>query len=114
MFSVDNFGVWLTTTLDQKGMSQSDLANAAGLASGTLSNIISGKRGRGIESMLAIAKALKIHPKVIFQKAGFLPQDPEFDDELLEMIGEIDTMHPDDRRELLAYIRMKNNLRKKK
>jgi transcriptional regulator with XRE-family HTH domain len=114
MLSVDNFGEWLTKTLEQKGMSQSDLAQSAGLARGTLSNIISGTRGRGIDTMLAISKALKLHPKVVFRAAGILPADPEFDDEIFEMMDEIEKLNENDRREVLAFIRMKNNLRKKK
>lgn len=66
MFSMDNFGAWLLEELDKRELSQSQLAKMAGLSRGTLSNIISGTRGRGQDSIERIARALKLPPEHVF------------------------------------------------
>lgn len=83
MLSMENFGSWLLAELEKRDWSQSDLVKTAGISRGTLSNIISGTRGVGNESMIAIAHALKMSPVTIFRKAGLLPEggdDTNFED----------------------------------
>lgn len=70
---MDNFGRWLVDILSERGMSQSDLARMAGISRGTVSNIISGKRGRGTDSLTAIARALKLPPETLYRAAELLP-----------------------------------------
>jgi transcriptional regulator with XRE-family HTH domain len=74
MLSMENFGDWLLQELEKRDWSQSDLVKNAGISRGTLSNIISGNRGVGFDSLLAIAHAFKISPISIFRKAGILPE----------------------------------------
>ncbi len=83
MLSMENFGDWLLKELENRNWSQSDLVKAAGISRGTLSNIISGTRGIGEKSLIAIANALNISPITLFRKAGLLPEAGElvaFDD----------------------------------
>ncbi len=80
---MENFGDWLLKELEHRNWSQSDLVKAAGISRGTLSNIISGTRGIGEKSLIAIANALNISPITLFRKAGLLPEAGElvaFDD----------------------------------
>jgi len=72
MLSMDNFGEWLLDVLKKKELSQSDLSRLSGLSRGTISNIVSGTRGRGPESVAAIARALKIPEDDVFRAAGLL------------------------------------------
>lgn len=94
MFSMDNFGEWLIETLRDKKISQSELSKISGLSRGTLSNIISGARGRGHESLTAIAKALRIPPEQVFRHAGLLPQLQNTDDWVEEMNYKITLIPP--------------------
>lgn len=73
MLSMENFGEWLLRELKKRELSQSDLSKISGLSRGTLSNLINGTRGIGPDSLLAIAKALKLPPTQVFEAAGILP-----------------------------------------
>jgi transcriptional regulator with XRE-family HTH domain len=77
MLSVENIGDWLLKELEKRGWSQSDLVKESGISRGTLSNIISGTRGVGPESLVAISQALNISPVTVFRKAGLLPEGGE-------------------------------------
>ena len=102
---MNNFGDWLVEEIEKRDWSKSDLAKAAGISRGTLSNIISGTRGVGEKTLVAIANALDISPTTTFRKAGFLPEEKEisFDDwqHLLEKIP------PEDREEILQILTLK-------
>lgn len=113
MLSVDNFGTWLVAELEQRDLSQSDLARMSGLSRGTLSNMISGVRGRGPDSIMAIAKALKLPPEQVFRAAGILPPDKKINENIETIIHEVENLPPQDQAEILSYIRWKNNQRKK-
>lgn len=58
-------------------MSQSDLAHLCGVTSAQISRIISGERKPGEKTLLGIAKAFKISPEIVFEKAGILPPSSE-------------------------------------
>lgn len=85
---MDNFGSWLVETLEVREITQSDLARMSGLSRGTISNIISGSRGRGPDSLRAIAKALRLPPEQIYRAAGILPQVPDVDEETEKIVYE--------------------------
>lgn len=114
MFAVDNFGTWLLAELDSRGISQSELSRMSGISRGTLSNIISGARGRGPETLLAIARALRLPPEQVYRNAGMLPERPEINETQEKIVEELQDLNDQDQQEILAFIRMKNNLRKKK
>ena len=85
MLSMDNFGAWLLQELERREMSQSELSRVSGLSRGTLSNLISGTRGRGPDSIEAIARAFKMPPEHVFRMAGLLPQKADTDEWVEEM-----------------------------
>ena len=113
---MDTFGAWLVEELTQRNMTQSDLSRVSGLSEGTISNIISGRRGRGVDSLKALARALKLPPERIFREAGLLPRDKSADahnKEVEQIIEEVEDMTHEEQLEILSYIRWRNNLRKK-
>jgi transcriptional regulator with XRE-family HTH domain len=71
------FSEWLQNALDKKGWKQSDLARAAHLGKGSLSDIVSGRRKVGIDVARSIAEALKIPPEQVLRAAGMLPPENE-------------------------------------
>lgn len=73
MLSMESFSDWLLNELKQRKMSQSDLARLAKIGTGTISNIMSGNRKVGQDTLQAIAHALKLPPDLVFEKAGLLP-----------------------------------------
>ena len=104
---------WLQQTLDERRMNQLDLARAAGVGSGSISDVISGRRRVGKNLASAIARGLNLPPELVFQKAGFLPPRKEFSEEIEQIIHEAEGMTAEEQRELLSYIRWRNNSRKK-
>jgi transcriptional regulator with XRE-family HTH domain len=113
---MDPFAEWLLSELDRRNMSQSDLARAADLAPGTVSNIINGRRGRSDRSLSAIAKALKIPTEIIFRKSGILPaskmdnKDPDID----LIMSHVKDLDQHDRDAVLEFIHMLDRLRPKR
>ena len=107
-------GQWLDDLLDELGWTPADLSRATGLDSAVISNIRSGKRGTGLDTALKIAKAAKRPPEQIYRRAGLLPPAIHIDEDMEQILHEIEKLPKADREEILAFIRMKNNLRKKK
>lgn len=77
MFSMENFSDWLLNELKERNMSQSELARQADIGRGTISNIMSGTRNVGKDTLVAIARALKLPPDLVFEKAKVLPSKPD-------------------------------------
>jgi transcriptional regulator with XRE-family HTH domain len=77
MFTMENFGDWLLEQLKEKNISQSELSRLAGLSKGTISNLINGTKGKGPDSLTAIAHALKLPVDLVFEKAKMLPPKPD-------------------------------------
>jgi transcriptional regulator with XRE-family HTH domain len=97
MLSMDNFGDWLLKELKKRELSQSDLSKISGLSRGTLSNLINGTRGIGPDSLLAIAKALKLPPAQVFEAAGILPTKGDTDPWVEKMSHILEMLNPQNR-----------------
>jgi len=65
------------------------------------------------ETLSALAKALEIPQITILRKAGILPPAPEANELVEQIVHETSNMPEQDQQEILAFIRMKNNLREK-
>lgn len=114
MQTMDSFGAWLIAELEKRELSQSDLSRLSGLSRGTISNIISGARGRGPRSLRAIAKALRISPGLVFQEAGELPPDADRDAEIDTIVEEVSDLDETDKAEVLEFVRLLADLRRKR
>lgn len=107
MFSMDNFGAWLVRQLEERGLTQSDLSRMSGLSRGTLSNIISSTRGRGPNSLMAIARALKIPLETVYRAAGLLPPESGSDEKVSEITHIYHELNTSNRDDLLDYARLR-------
>jgi transcriptional regulator with XRE-family HTH domain len=74
---MESFSDWLLKELKNRNISQSDLARIAGLGSGTISNIMSGNRKVGQDTLNKIANGLRLPPELVYEKAGLLPPKNE-------------------------------------
>lgn len=104
---------WLDQILDELLWTPADLSRATNLDSAVISNIRNGRREIGIDTAVAISKATNIPPETILRKAGKLPPGPEINEDIEKMVYEAAKLSKSDQAEVLAFIRMKNNLRKK-
>lgn len=110
-----NFSNWLNTKMREHSWSQSDLARASGLTRQAISYYLSEKSKQPDEFALQrIAHALKLPPEQVYRAAGILPQKPNLDEDMEQILHEVEKLNKEDQLEVLAYIRMKRNLRKKK
>jgi len=74
---MEKFGLWLLEELDQRNMSQADLARACDITPSQISHIVSGERNAGKKSLTKFAQAFKLPLDYVFEKAGFLPSNSD-------------------------------------
>lgn len=92
--------------LEERGWAQSELCNRAQIESGTLSNIISGRRGIGPGKARAIARGLRIPEGEVFRQAGLMTEGrlTEEGQTMRELEEKIDTLTLGERRQVIQYI----------
>jgi transcriptional regulator with XRE-family HTH domain len=71
------FGAWLLNELEQRGMSQYELARISGAPRSRIVYMITGKQHGSAAMLIDIACALQLPVDLVFEKAGILPVDPE-------------------------------------
>lgn len=72
-----DFPQWLRSEIEKRGWSQIDLSRKTSISSTQIARILSGERGMGIETLVAIAQALGYSPITLIRKAGLLPEGGE-------------------------------------
>ena len=108
------FAEWLNAELDNRDWSQSDLARAAGLGRGTISNVLNNVRQPGTEICTGIAAAFNLPPEFVFRKAGLLPPKKDEDPGFEEWKILLDNLDETDRQELLEFARLKLKLQEER
>jgi len=96
-----------------RDMSQADLARGAGVTRTAISDVVNGRRNPGRELATSIAKAFSLPPEQVFRAAGFLPPVAKMNEEIEQIVHKVGQLNKQDQQEVLAYIRMKKNIRKK-
>lgn len=76
-----DFSAWLQEKMDEKQLSQSDLARSAGkagfsISQNQLSRILSRRQQAGVEASIAIAHGLGLPREEIFRARGWLLSEP--------------------------------------
>jgi transcriptional regulator with XRE-family HTH domain len=98
------FSEWLEREIERRGLSQAELAREAKVTRAAINGVLTGARGPGKDLCLAIARAFKIPPEVVFQKAGLLPDRPEQDPTLDEINFKLSLLPKRDQEEALRYL----------
>lgn len=114
MNTVTSFGDWLQGVLNERKMKPADLANMAHLGSGTLSDIISGRRNVGTEVATSIADALDLPQEEVFRAAGILRPKKAKSQRIDQIVHILEGMTEDEQQEYLSYIRWRHNQTKQK
>lgn len=73
---VNELTTWINTQLTDRGWGYNELARRAGVASGTVSNIMSGRTNPGFVFCRGVARALGVEPDRVMRIAGLLPSLP--------------------------------------
>ena len=104
-----DFSTWLLNILQERKMSQSELARSARVSKGTISNLVHGTAGVGPDSLNAISRALKLPPEIVFRAAGILPPERASEEVIEEIIRLTSDLPESERNEILAYVRMRKD-----
>jgi transcriptional regulator with XRE-family HTH domain len=91
-----NFGAWLKEQIDNKNISQKELADMSGVTPAQISRVISGSRGIGSDALSKIAIALNLSPDFVFEKAGLLPPKSDISSTKRAAIHAIEDADEDD------------------
>jgi transcriptional regulator with XRE-family HTH domain len=76
--TLERLGITIAELRKRRGLNQEQLAKAAGMHTGDISNIESGHRNISVKTMLRLATALRGRVKIYFEiDAGVMPQQPE-------------------------------------
>ena len=106
---------WLKNEREKQDLSQAELARRAKLTRAAISDYENRKRPNPeIHALVNISTALGYPPEYLPRVAGLLPPEMEIDAEIEQILHEVGQLNKQDQQEVLAYIRMKKNLRKKK
>lgn len=106
---------WMVKEREKQGLSQADLARKTGLTRTAISDYEKRQRANpSVNALLKISVALGYPPEHLPRIAGILPPAVNIDEEIEQIVHEVDKLNRQDKEEVLAFIRMKQNLRKKK
>ena len=102
-----SFGDWLKKCLDEREITQYQLSQRTGISPSHINRIISGERGVGEKSMLAIARALQIPPEEVYRRFGLLPPKPKDNIEDEELLFLYHQLSPNEKQEAKEYLKFK-------
>jgi transcriptional regulator with XRE-family HTH domain len=88
IMTMEDLSRWLLEHLERKGWTQSELARRANINQVTISNIINGNRGLGLDVAIKIADALSIPRIEILEQMGVLRPPPPTDTPNLREMNE--------------------------
>ena len=107
-----DFSEWLVAELDQRGWSRSEAARRGDISSSMFDKVINGYAKPGKKFLDGLAQAFEMPPIVLYRKAGLLEPEPDKSELVEQIMQEVHQMDESGQQEFLAYVRMRNNLRK--
>jgi transcriptional regulator with XRE-family HTH domain len=112
----EHFGDWLEKEIEKRGWTMSEMARRCDVSQPAISRVVSGERGAGPELCRAIAHAFEMPEEKVFRIAGLLSQLPAPEEDLpfAEVLTLMKTLPPDERLEILEYVRWRYKRHKHK
>lgn len=115
MIDTVDFSTWLQAEMDEREWTQAELSRRAGIDRQLISMYITRKvTTPDKKSLSLIAGAFKLPVEQVYRAAHILPPPPNLNEEAEQIMHEVSKLPKQDQEDVLAYIRMRNNLRKKK
>ena len=81
-----DFSDWLQSEMDKRQWSQSNLARASNLNRAVINKLLNRKSNPHPETLMALARAFKIPVEAAYRAAGLLPEIPEAEEFLEDLI----------------------------
>lgn len=109
---MSDFLNWLNEEIRARRLSNNEVARLAGISSGLISMVSTGKQPPSLDFCLAIADALQKPREMVLRKAGFLPPlpGPASDPLLQELMDVTKQFDGEGRRDILEYARLRYRL----
>jgi transcriptional regulator with XRE-family HTH domain len=98
------FNDWLVREMSKRGWSQSDLARSSELNRAVINKLLNGQSLPRPSTLEAISRALKVPVEKVFRVAGLLPEIPENDGYLEEVIHHIRQIQDPQRKATLLLL----------
>ena len=111
---MSNFSDWLEQELNERGLSQSELARRAGVTRAAINGVLSGARGPGVDLVKGIAKAFNIPAEEVFRHADILPPTVTKNALIERILLEIEDLPKEEKENVLEYVKMVRGLRNKR
>lgn len=108
-----DFPTWLQNQLNERGWSQSDLANRAKIHRQVVWAYLNRRKKPGTDILKKIAKALDVPVEQIYQVTGMLAPEPESDiltKTIMHLINDLDN---DEKSEVIEYVKLRRRLSRK-
>lgn len=106
------FANWLTARMQERDWSQSDLARASGIHKQSVHYYLTKSvKPPHAHALSKIANALELPVEEVYRAAAHVPHPPELNEIIEEIVYEMEDMPKKDQQEILAFVRMKNDLR---
>lgn len=101
-----DFADWLQMELKQREMSQAELARKSGLATASISMLVTGRNQPKATTCLALARALNLPAETVLKAADLLPElpAPAGDPSIGEVTDVMKRMTAEERQEILEYV----------
>lgn len=102
----DRFRQWLADELTTRQYSHRAFAKRIGVSQTFVSRVLSGEKAPSLDFLLKVAAALDLSPVLVLTKADILPPEPpDADPALTELSELIRSLSPDQRLEVIRYIK---------
>ena len=106
MENITDFSTWLFDEIEKRGWSQGYLAKKSGITPSHISRLISGTRGVGNDTCIALARAFNYSEEFVLEKAGKLtPKPKKMKPSLREALHLFDQLDPEEQRLILTMMR---------
>ncbi len=109
------FANWLTAQMQERNWSQADLARASGIHKQSIYYYLTqSAKPPHAHALAKIASALELPVEEVYRAAGYLPRPPDINETIAEVVYEMEDMPDEDQQEVLAFVRMRKNLRQQR
>lgn len=111
-----SFSEWIVSELERRGWSRSEAARRGDISASMMDKVINGVSQPGLSFIKGIAKAFNISLVEVLERAGeYQPKSPvEWQSDREEWESAYDVLSPEDRAEMLEFVRLKINRHKNK
>ena len=100
-----DFVSWLIAAMNDRGWSNTELAQRAGVVQSTVSMVLSQRKQPGLDFCVGIARAFHLPPETVLRRAGLIPGAPDDNENVGQMVYIMNQLDEATQRMLVAEAR---------